>query len=403
MSERYDVVIIGGGPVGASLARALAHTPLRLALVEAVPPQKPGQPSYDERVLALSHGSRRIFTALGLWPALARHAQAIEHIHVSQRGRFGATRLHATDAGVDALGHVIPTRALGHVLWQSLADQDNLTLLCPARLQRLTLDERRVRLTLEDGRDLETALVVAADGGRSPTREQAGIAVERRDYRQVAVIATVTAEHPHPTTAYERFTASGPLALLPMTQGRYSLVYTVRAGEEDELLALDDTAFLKRLRDRFGPRLGQFTHTSNRVAYPLQLIHTRHITTTRLALAGNAAHTLHPVAGQGFNLGLRDVALLAELLSKAARNSEDPGAPRLLERYQTQRQDDHRRTIGLTDLLARSFLPQTAPAPLLRSLGLVSLNLCTPLKRRLSQRTMGLAPPVPRLARGLAP
>ena len=403
MNARYDLVIVGGGPVGASLARALAHTPLRLALVEAVPPRDPGQPSYDERVLALSHGSRRIFTGLGLWERLAPHAQAIEHIHVSQRGRFGATRLHAADEGVDALGHVIPTRAIGQVLWQALAEQDNLTLLCPARLQHLTLDDRRARLTLDDGRELEAALVVAADGGRSPTRKLAGIEVEQRDYRQVAVIATVTPGRPHRATAYERFTDSGPLALLPMTQGRCSLVYTVRAGEEDALLALDDAAFLARLDRRFGPRLGGFIHTSARVAYPLRLIHAKRVTAPRLALAGNAAHTLHPVAGQGFNLGLRDAALLAELIAAAARAGEDPGAPELLARYQAQRQDDHRRTIGLTDLLAQAFLPQIPPAPGLRALGLVGLNLCAPLKRGLARQTMGLAPPLPRLARGLTP
>ena len=405
MSARYDLVIVGGGPVGASLARALAGVDLSIALVEAVPPRDPGQPSYDERVLALAHGSRRIFEGMGLWPRLAPHAHPIAHIHVSQRGRFGATRLHAREEGVDALGHVIPTRAIGQTLWDELPRQANLDIHCPARLTALELTRTSARLRLDTDtgpRTLEAALVVAADGGASPTRRLAGIDTEETDYGQSAVIATVTPERPHRDTAYERFTESGPLALLPMSEGRCSLVFTVRRGEEDALLALDDTAFLARVEARL-PHQGGYLRVSPRRAYPLRLVRARRLTAPRLALAGNAAHTLHPVAGQGFNLGLRDVAHLAEAIADAHRAGTDLGDPELLAAYERACRPDHDRTIGFTDFLARAFVLRAPPAGHLRGLGLVALNLCAPLKRGFARHTLGLTPPLPRLARGLAP
>lgn len=400
----YDLVIIGGGLAGASLARALAHQPLRIALIEAVPFDAAQQPAYDDRAIALSYGTRRIFEGLGLWPRIAAYATPIEKIHVSDRGHFGFTRLDCAEEGVDALGYVVIGRELGATLTAEIQRQDNLTLFCPARLTGLHYAEDHISATVHTAqgeRHLRAALIAAADGGNSLVRELLRIEAQSEDYGQTAVIANITPGKPHGNTAYERFTDCGPLALLPMSEGRCALVWTQRHADVAEVMRLSDGAFLARLQERFGYRLGRLQHVGERHAYPLRLLRTQEQVRPRLALIGNAAHTIHPIAGQGFNLGIRDVSVLAEVICQARRAGQDIGALAALQQYSQWRAQDHERVIRFTDSLVRIFSNPSKPLALARNLGLSALDLCPPLKHLLSRQAMGMLGKQPRLNRGL--
>lgn len=400
----FDLVIAGGGLIGGSLACALAGTGLRIALVEAVAAEAPEQPSYDERVIALSWGSRRILEAMGLWDGVAPDAAPIHQVHISDRGHFGFARLDRAELGVEALGYVVPARALGVAIRNALAVQVGVEVLCPARLigQRVHPDAADLQVSREGGpHTLRTRLLVAADGGESAIRKGLGIQAEERSYGHDAIISTVTADRPQPGVAFERFTETGPLALLPMTQGRYSVVWTSREEETAEILALTDGDFLARLQGRFGHRLGRLTRPAARRAYPLKLLLTRETVQPRVVLIGNAAHTLHPVAGQGFNLGLRDVAALADVLADCAARGGDPGSESVLRDYVAWRGRDQRDVAWLTDGLARLFVNPWLPLRLARGAGLIGLDLVAPARRALARRLMGFSGRMPRLARGL--
>lgn len=399
--ERYDLVIVGGGLVGGSLACALGGAGLRVCVVEAVPPTAADQPSYDERVIALSWGSRLILDGMGLWSAIAPEAEPIRRIHVSDRGRFGFSRLDARDEGVDALGYVAPARLLGRAITGGLGHVD---LLSPARLVGFRVQPDRVDLEVTGGgesRLLSARLLVAADGGDSGIRKRLDLKVKERSYGHDAVITTITADRPLAGTAFERFTDTGPLAMLPLPGGRYSVVWTARETETRDLVALSDEAFLERLQARFGYRLGRLSRPGRRIAYPLRLLLTRDPVRPRLVLIGNAAHTLHPVAGQGFNLGLRDVAALAEVVSHAMREGGDPGATPVLEAYRGLRGSDQANVATLTDALARLFVNPWPPLRLARDLGMVGFDLAPGLRHLLARGFMGIGGKLPRLARGL--
>lgn len=406
MNTDYDILIIGGGLVGASLGCALGQSGLRVAIIEAVPLSSAAQPSYDDRAVALAFGSRRIFEGLGIWEAVTRlAAYPIEHIHISDRGRFGFTRLHAAEAGLPALGYVVPTRVLGNALYVGLEKFSNVRLLCPARLERIDTTDDHVSVDVVCGSEqttLHAKLVVAADGANSLVRQAVGIEARRTEYQQVAVVTNVTAAEPHQNWAYERFTDSGPLALLPMADNTCGVVWTARREQADTILSWSDAQFIERLQERFGGRLGNFLRVGKRVSYPLALTRVREHVRSRLALIGNAAHTVHPVAGQGFNLGLRDVAALAEVLVDATRAGQDIGDLAVLERYARWRQRDNQVTARFTDGLIRIFTNNFLPVVMARDLGLVAVDLLPPIKRGFIRVTSGLAGRAPRLARGLA-
>ncbi len=404
MNDSYDILISGGGLVGASLACALSGHGLRIGLIEAVPYGDSGQPSYDDRAIALAQGTQRIFTGMGLWEALAARATPIHQIHVSDRGRFGITRLDREEEGVPALGYVALARDMGAVLSGQLETLHDVELICPARVTSVAIEPAMAHVSVEvdgDQRRLASRLVIAADGAQSMLRELFDIPTTEWDYRQSAVITNISPGRPHGHVAYERFTDTGPLALLPMSEQRCSVVWTLRDAQVDEVMALDDQAFLARLQERFGHRLGSFQRVGKRVAYPLKLVRARESVRPRLALIGNAAHTLHPIAGQGFNLGLRDVAALAEVLVSARADAEDIGSDAVLRRYADWRQQDHRQVIAFTDGLTRLFTNPLPPIPLLRNLGMVALDLCPPAKRLFARLTMGRSGRLPKLARGL--
>lgn len=401
----YDIVIAGGGMAGASLACALSPLGLRVAVVEAVPAGAPGQPSFDDRSIALSLGSRRIFQTMGLWPAMAPAATAITRIHVSDRGHFGSTRLDAAELGVDALGYVVISRELGQVLDQALRSRPGIDLICPATVDTVERLDGGIRLGVRrDGETitLSTQLLVAADGGRSRVRELLGITSRRRDYQQAAVIANVACSRPHRQVAYERFTDSGPLALLPLSRGRCAVVWTVWQEQLEQVMGLDDQVFIAALQHRFGGRLGAFTRVGARSAYPLQLLRVDEPVAPGVAIIGNAAHSLHPIAGQGFNLGLRDGAVLAEEIAAAHRTGQSPGAAAVLGRYRDRQRGDHQRTTGFTDSMVQLFSNDFPPLVLGRGLGLMGMELVPPLRRLLARHAMGLGGRVSRLGRGLS-
>jgi 2-octaprenyl-6-methoxyphenol hydroxylase len=399
--DTYDLIVVGGGLVGGSLACALGAAGLRVCLVEAVAPDADAQPSYDDRVIALSWGSRLILEGIGLWPRIEAGVAPIRQVHVSDRGHFGFARLDHRDEGVEALGYVAPARILGQVIRSGLGSVD---VLCPARLVGFLIQPDRVDVEVVLGgasRLLRGRLLVAADGGESAIRKRLSFPARERSYGYDAIITTVTPERPRPGVAFERFTDTGPLALLPMTEGRYSVVWTARESDRESLLALSDEAFIARLQDRFGYRLGRLSRPAARQAYPLKLMLTRDPVRERLVLIGNAAHTLHPVAGQGFNLGLRDVATLAEVVVDARSADGDPGGRQALDRYRRQRGRDHAVAASATDALARLFVNPWLPLRVGRNLGMVGLDVLPGLRHLLVRRFMGMGGHLPRLARGL--
>jgi 2-octaprenyl-6-methoxyphenol hydroxylase len=385
-----DVLIIGGGLVGASLACALENSQLSVRVVEAFPLESDLQPSYDDRSVALSWGSRCIFEGMHVWDAMADKVEAIKTIHISDRGHFGATRLRHEEEHVEALGYVAENRVIGNVLYERLQQNSNTGFHCPASLVALDQQPDRIVATIRENnndRVLSARLLVAADGVVSQVRDLMHIGSSVQDYGQSAVIANVTPANKHQNIAYERFTDEGPVAFLPLTRNRCSVVWTVPASRADELMKLDEEHFLQRLQQRFGFRLGRLLKTGKRQLYPLKLIESTQVVRNRVVIVGNAAHTIHPVAGQGFNLALRDIAMLAELISTA----KDPGDSRLLQTYTEQREDDARRVYRFTDSLVKIFSNSSTPLGHLRAAGLVAVGLVPQLRHQLARQSMGLS------------
>ena len=359
-----------------------------------------GQPSFDERTTALGNASRRIFEALGVWQALAPEAAAIRSIHVSDAGRFGFARLEAQAQGIEAFGYVVPNRVLGAALWARLREATHLSLRVPARLAGLDISAAGVRLEVEAGGTTEVfraRLVVAADGAHSQVRAAAGIEAGVEDYEQVAVVANLKSDQPHEGRAFERFTPSGPIAMLPLTGG-LAAIWATAPAQAQRLLALDDPAYLTQLQAAFGWRAGRFTQLGRRASYALQLTRAAAPVAVRTVLIGNAAQALHPVAGQGFNLGLRDAAMLAEVI---AGEPGDAGAPERLARFAAWRARDRTGVVRFTDSLVRLFGDTRPGVGLIRNLGLLAFDLSPQAKSALARVSAGFGGPVPRLARGL--
>ncbi|MCX8049261.1 MAG: 2-octaprenyl-6-methoxyphenyl hydroxylase [Methylohalobius sp.] len=386
-----DVLIVGGGLTGASLALALAELGLNISLAEAVSVRERCDSSGGERALALAKGSVGIFSRLGIWPNLCERATPIRHIHISDRGHFGKTRLNASDLGVDAFGQVLLAKDLERVLAEACAKK-GIEILCPARLIKLEVRFNAVEASLiQNGQRLirRARLLVAADGGKSQVRRWVGIGQTTHDYGQTAVIGTVYPESPKLFTAFERFTATGPLALLPLPRGRSALIWTLPHKEACSIQAMPLKQFEQHLQEAFGWKLGRLHLDSPLYGFPLRLIRAERLFAERVALVGNAAHQLHPVAGQGLNLGLRDVAVLARLLVKHLKRGGDPGAFTVLERYAKLRSYDHDRIIGFSHALALWFTPTVLPLVLTRNLGLLALDLWPLGKRLLVEQAMG--------------
>lgn len=402
MAIDFDVLIVGGGLVGSALALALADADLHIGLIEARPLLANLDPDYNERSVALSEGSCRILRGLGVWDDLRRELMPIRSVHVSEKGRFGSTRLEAGHYGLDRLGCVALNRHLGEVFASRLHEQGNLTLLAPARLNAIVTDADSATVRIElngEEQTLGTRLLVAADGTGSFVRDALGVSAHREDYGQVAVIANVTPGKDHQGIAYERFTPQGPVALLPLPERRCALVWTQSPEEAEQTMRLDDEAFMRALEAHFGYRLGRFEKTGVRQAFPLALWRAESMVAQRAVVIGNAAHTLHPIAGQGLNLALRDVADLTSLLVDGG--ALEPGDHEGLAMYEEMRKQDVDRVITYTDGLLRLF---TQPSPLMghiRGAGLAFVDRCPPLRRLMARQGMGLASSRSRLVRGL--
>lgn len=394
------VVIAGGGMVGVSLALALRHRlpEAQLALVESFPLPEPGAgaptytPSFDARSTALSYGSALIYGEWGVWEPILEHAAPIESIHVSEQGRFGSTLMRAADYDWPALGYVVENAWLGNCLLAQL-QQRNIETLSPARVVAAQGAEP-VSLQLEDGDTVEADLLVVADGAESGLRDALGIGHRKQQYGQHAVIANIAHRESHGSCAYERFTPNGPLAMLPLVDEgvhRSALVWSLAPEEAEAMMAAPEAEFLARLQREFGYRLGRLERVGERHHYPLALVEAEEQVRQGVVVMGNAAHSLHPVAGQGFNLALRDIACLASTLADADARGESAGSLQVLQSYREQQKRDQQQTTAFSDRLPGLFAHRDLALSALRDLGLAVLDLSPPLKREFVRQTAGVS------------
>jgi 2-octaprenyl-6-methoxyphenol hydroxylase len=396
--EQFDIAVIGGGMVGASLALAAAAAGRSIVLIESLAPESGAHQSFDERTTALGNASRRILEALGVWDSVAAQCGVIRAIHVSDAGRFAFAHLNAREQGIEAFGFVLPNRVLGAALWQQIRDNERIRVYMPAAAESISTDAEGVTVRLADQvTQLRARLAVAADGAGSAVRRDAGITATEADYGQVAIVANVATDTPHDGTAFERFTPAGPLALVPLRDGSYTLIWARSAQDAAATLGASAEEFLSQLQQHFGWRAGKFMTVGRRASYSLKLTRADAAVAQRTVLIGNAAQSLHPVAGQGFNLALRDVAALAELVAAAG----DPGADALLAAFAQGREEDRRGVTRFTDGLIRMFGDTRAPVRFARGAGLLLFDLLPPAKSALARISLGFGGRTPRLARGL--
>jgi 2-octaprenyl-6-methoxyphenol hydroxylase len=396
-----DIAIVGGGLAGASLAVALAPLGYDIRVIEAVAYKAAEQPSYDDRTLALSHSSCRILSGIGLWDTLEADATPIRKIFITELARPGRVVLDPAEMGLTEFGRVVEARRFGVAVTRRLEQTENIKVISPASVRDIETGGATTTLQLESdvgSEELEARLVVAADGANSFIRSHLQIPTEFRDYKQTAVICNITPEIAHQGQAFECLTQTGPFAVLPHTGSRCGLVWSVANEQTQEILDLDDETFLSRVQERFGNALGTFLKVGKRTAYPLKLARAREDVRERLVILGNAAHAIHPIGAQGFNLALRDAAVLAEVLADG--QTGDPGDSGLLQQYSRWRRQDQRGTIATSDGMTRLFSHPSALAAGLRTTGLIAHALLPSLRRKSAIKAMGYRGRVPRLALG---
>jgi 2-octaprenyl-6-methoxyphenol hydroxylase len=407
----YDIIIAGGGMIGTCLALALAPLKLRVAVVEPVQRTNAEQPSFDDRSTALSRSTQRMFEAMRLWPEVVAASTPIKHIHVSDQGRFGFSHIDADEQKVEALGYVVINRVLGEVLQSRTGQVKDLDWMSPACITKARAEGETQFVTIEQDdleRELTCRLLVAADGANSSVRDMIGISAKKTDYKQMAVIGNLLPQKPMNNTAYERFTLEGPMAMLPVADDRAAFVWTLPPDMAREVLQLSDSEFTQKLHHAFGGRLGEFSKIGKRAAYPLSLSKANGLIGNRSVLVGNAAHGLHPVAAQGFNLGMRDVAALCDCLYDEQRDASqsdrefDPGSPVILNKFADWRRVDQSKVVHFTDNLVRLFASPRRPVAMLRNIGMLGFDLVPGVRRLFAKHTMGLAGTLPRLSRGVS-
>ena len=390
MSEfDFDIVIVGGGLAGASLACALASLPLTIAVLEAYPPKDKSQPSFDDRSVAVSAQTVELLSQWGIWQQIEEF-EAIKHIHVSDQGKFSKVRMHANDYGLNMLGAVVANRVLGAALWSKLSKQDNVTVFCPVRVDQVDVSNNCVKVSFQYQdrlHELNAALVVGAEGQNSVVAKANELTAVVTDYSQVAAIANVEVARSHEGIAYERFTANGPLAMLPLRTKVMSLVWSHPASSATRIKALSDAQFLSELQQEFGWYLGQLKHVGQRAYYPLKQHRVVKETGTRSLLIGNAAHTLHPIAGQGLNLTMRDIATLVSLYAQYINHKDDPMV--ILKKYSLARGADQVKVTNGTDLLNRLFVSKQLPLIVGRQIAMHGFASFPVLKSRLAKHALG--------------
>lgn len=386
MDKAFDVVIVGGGLVGASCALGLKNAApnLSIAVIEASEISADYHPSFDDRSIALAEQSVQYLQSINAFDTSASFAAAIKKVTVSDRGHFGKTHIDCQDYQQQALGYVIEVNPFGRSLHQQLAKTD-ITFYCPDSLTELKYLNDHVSLTLTSNQQLTAKLLVVADGANSPTRQLANIEFTTKPYQQAAIIANIEVAAGHNNHAFERFTEHGPMALLPMSNNRYSLVWCMEPEQIEATLALDDAAFVNALQTAFGYRAGQFTKVGMRTSYPLVYGRAESLSAHRTVLIGNAGHAIHPIAGQGFNLGLRDVQLLSALITK----DKPLGDYHFIADYAKQRKQDINTVMTLTDGLVRLFSNSSRLLAFGRSCGLLAMSLSDTFKTPLAKQLMG--------------
>lgn len=392
----YDVIIIGGGMVGGCLGLALSETSLRIAIVEATPFADKQIDAAGKRAIALSWGSRGLLEQLNIWPALADSVMPIRRIHVSDKGHVGKVRLSAETQGVDALGYVAEAAQIEAVVGSSLA-ATSIDNLCPAELLDYSAEEDQTSVTIllnGEEKTLSCKLLVGADGATSKVRQRGDFELQEHVYHQQAITGLLKVESEQGDIAYERFTSEGPIAMLPHFDNLYSLVWTMPSEVAQEVMQMPQEAFIARLQSQFGQWLGELSLVGACQTFPLSLSHVPQNVSTRVVLIGNAAHQLHPVAGQGFNLGLRDAAMLAVALRSAVT---DVGTEDVLAHYALQRKTDQRLITGFTDSVVRLFSNNNALLSFMRNSGLLLLDKVPLLKNQFARQTMGLGSRLARL------
>ncbi|HJN04366.1 MAG TPA: UbiH/UbiF/VisC/COQ6 family ubiquinone biosynthesis hydroxylase [Alphaproteobacteria bacterium] len=400
-SPSADVAVIGGGLVGMAFAAAVARAGLRTVVIERGDPAEFVAAPYDGRASAIAFASQRLLDAAGLWHAMAAHAEPIVEIRVSDGASPLFLHYDHADLGEGALGYMVENRHTREALYARARRLPDLLLLTGATVETVDPGEGQASVRLADGRRIDAALLVGADGVRSRTREGAGIKTYGWTYHQTGIVCTVHHQRPHNGVAHEHFLPAGPFAILPLKGNRSSLVWTEREDLAPGMMALDDDAFLAEVAARFGDFLGTLKLEGPRWSYPLGLQHAERYTAPRLALIGDAAHGIHPIAGQGLNLGLRDVAALAEVLVDARRLGLDIGGAQVLSRYERWRRVDTMLMLSVTDALNRLFSNDIAPVQLARDLGLAAVNKLPSLKRFFMAHARGTVGSLPRLLRGL--
>jgi len=405
--DRVDVLISGGGMVGLPLGLALAQGGLKTLVIDAAPPAKVLEPQFDGRVSALAYASVRMLRALGVWERLASDAQPIREILVTD-GQMGkpaspfSLHFDAQEVGAEALGHIAENRHIRAALYDAVRACANLALMAPAVVTSVAVQAGGAVARLSDGSEISAALVIAADGRESALRSQMGMQIIGWSYPQTGIVATVEHDKPHNGVAYEHFLPSGPFAILPMTGNRSSLVWTEAKTKAPALLAQDEEGFNAELAQRFGAHLGKTRAAGPRWSYPLSFHLAREFVRPRFALAGDCAHGIHPIAGQGLNLGLKDAAALAEVLLDAARLGRDIGALDTLKRYERWRRFDSFALAASTDALNRLFSNDIAPLRHLRDLGLGIVDSIGPARRFFMRHAGGDVGKLPRLMKGEA-
>ncbi len=413
IKQNFDIIIVGGGMIGATAALCYAQLGYSIGLIEAIPVEQTNSPSFDQRAVALSASSVAILKSLNLWSQLEKLACPIEKIHVSDQGQMGFTRLTAKDCAVDALGQVVTLESVGPCLWEAIRQQPLITTFCPANVVDVvnTTVECQVTIALSATNEMEAIevclsaeLLLATDGTFSKMADLSGISASREVYSQHAVVANIVTQKPHEFKAFERFTPNGPLALLPLAQNQMSLVWCQSPEKAAKILAMDQASLIHLLQQEFGYRLGRIKQIGALASYPLGLHIIDKPVKNNMILLGNAAHTLHPIAGQGVNLGLRDVAGLNDLLIQSAK---EYGTVKLvsqmksvLSKYETYRQQDWQQTVSATDGLARLFSQEFYPLVLVRNKMMSTLNLLPWAKRQLANSAMGYGGRSSRLTRG---
>jgi len=394
--EQVDVLVVGGGMVGLTFACALKDSGLRIAVIERGEPEVFESLGMDCRVSAIVLGNQKNLQGLGVWKHLQEDAQAMQSMKIWDAQHPGGIAFDSLEIEQEALGYLVQNTHLQAALKKTLLPYDTIDMLCPASIQQVQWLRDTVQVQLDDGRVLAAPLIVGADGGRSWLREAADIGVYARDYEQQGIVANVRPMIAHHGTAFQRFTPSGPLAVLPMQDGLCSIVWSQFNADAERLMALDDRAFLEDLNLTFGPVLGRIEEVGKRAAFPLKAQLAMHLVRPRLALIGDAAHTIHPLAGLGVNLGLRDAMVLAQEIVDAKKYGEDWGDISVLNRYMKLRMPDILSVMGSMEGVHRVFTSSIPGLPMLRGLGMKAMGNAGIIKSLLMKNSAGLTLPVPK-------